>query len=43
MSHRVVLIPGDATGPEITDATRRVPEKHGGKQAANAIIEKIGG
>ena len=26
MAHRVVLIPGDGTGPELTEATRRVLE-----------------
>ncbi len=29
MSHRVTLIPGDGTGPEITEATRRVLEGTG--------------
>ncbi len=29
MSHRVTLIPGDGTGPEIADATRRVLEATG--------------
>jgi len=29
MAHRVTLIPGDGTGPEITDATRRVLEATG--------------
>jgi isocitrate dehydrogenase (NAD+) len=29
MSHRVTLIPGDGTGPELTDATRRVLEATG--------------
>src|SRR6266550_4081148 len=29
MSHRVTLIPGDGTGPEITKATRRVLEATG--------------
>jgi isocitrate dehydrogenase (NAD+) len=29
MAHRVVLIPGDGTGPELTDATRRVLEATG--------------
>jgi isocitrate dehydrogenase (NAD+) len=29
MSHRVVLIPGDGTGPELTEATRRVLEATG--------------
>mgnify|MGYP003449239177 CR=1 FL=1 len=29
MAHRVTLIPGDGTGPEITEATRRVLEATG--------------
>src|SRR5439155_2014971 len=29
MSHRVTLIPGDGTGPELTEATRRVLEATG--------------
>jgi isocitrate dehydrogenase (NAD+) len=29
MAHRVVLIPGDGTGPELTEATRRVLEATG--------------
>jgi isocitrate dehydrogenase (NAD+) len=29
MTHRVVLIPGDGTGPELTEATRRVLEATG--------------
>src|SRR6201997_5686971 len=29
MPHRVVLIPGDGTGPELTEATRRVLEATG--------------
>ena len=29
MAHRVVLIPGDGTGPELTEATRRVIEATG--------------
>jgi isocitrate dehydrogenase (NAD+) len=31
MAHRVVLIPGDGTGPELTEATRRVLEATGAK------------
>lgn len=34
MPHRVTLIPGDGTGPELTEAARRVLE-------ATAIIEKL--
>ena len=29
MGHRVILIPGDGTGPELTEATRRVVEATG--------------
>src|SRR2546430_8997290 len=29
MAHRVILIPGDGTGPELTEATRRVLEATG--------------
>ena len=29
MPHRVTLIPGDGTGPELTEATRRVLEATG--------------
>ena len=29
MGHRVTLIPGDGTGPELTEATRRVLEATG--------------
>src|SRR5437763_5962125 len=29
MAHKVVLIPGDGTGPELTEATRRVLEATG--------------
>ena len=29
MTHRVTLIPGDGTGPELTEATRRVLEATG--------------
>src|SRR6059036_229421 len=29
MTHRVTLIPGDGTGPELTEATRRVLESTG--------------
>ena len=31
MSHRVTLIPGDGTGPEIAEATRRVLEASGAR------------
>ena len=48
MSHAVTLIPGDGTGPEITEATRRVLEATGVKfeweiqQAGAAMLEKRG-
>ena len=48
MSHRVTLIPGDGTGPEITEATRRVLEATGVKfewemcQAGAETLEKQG-
>src|SRR5438093_10522761 len=33
MAHRVTLIPGDGTGPELTEATRRVSEASGVESA----------
>ncbi len=48
MSHAVTLIPGDGTGPEITEATRRVLEATGVKfeweiqQAGAAMLESRG-
>lgn len=48
MSHTVTLIPGDGTGPEITEATRRVLEATGVKfewemcQAGAGTLEKQG-
>ena len=30
MAHAITLIPGDGTGPEITEATRRVLDTAGG-------------
>lgn len=48
MSHAVTLIPGDGTGPEITEATRRVLEATGVKfewdlqQAGAVMLEKRG-
>ena len=48
MSHAVTLIPGDGTGPEITEATRRVLEATGVKfeweiqLAGAAVLEKRG-
>ena len=29
MAHKVILIPGDGTGPELTESTRRVLEATG--------------
>ncbi len=48
MSHAVTLIPGDGTGPEITEATRRVLEATGVvfewevRQAGAEMLEKYG-
>src|SRR2546429_5793830 len=48
MSHAVTLIPGDGTGPEITEATRRVLEATGVQfiwevhQAGLEVLEKCG-
>jgi isocitrate dehydrogenase (NAD+) len=49
MAHRVVLIPGDGTGPELTGATRRVLEATGAelewdvREAGADVMEKHGG
>ena len=49
MSHRVTLIPGDGTGPEIADATRRVLEATGVgfdwdvQEAGADVMERHGG
>jgi isocitrate dehydrogenase (NAD+) len=49
MPHRVVLIPGDGTGPELTGATRRVLEATGAelewdvREAGADVMEKHGG
>src|SRR5436190_20036897 len=49
MAHRVVLIPGDGTGPELTDATRRVLEATGidfdwdVREAGADVIDRFGG
>ncbi len=49
MAHRVTLIPGDGTGPELTEATRRVLEATGVafewdiQSAGEAIMEANGG
>jgi isocitrate dehydrogenase (NAD+) len=48
MAHRVTLIPGDGTGPELTEATRRVLEATGAgfewdvRQAGVDVMEKAG-
>src|SRR5215813_12768268 len=48
MSYDITLIPGDGTGPEITEATRRVLEATGVaftwhvKEAGLAVLEKTG-
>ena len=48
MAHRVTLIPGDGTGPELTEATRRVLEATGVafdwdvRQAGVDVMEKAG-
>ncbi|MGH2977504.1 MAG: isocitrate/isopropylmalate dehydrogenase family protein [Gaiellaceae bacterium] len=49
MPHRVVLIPGDGTGPELTEATRRVLEATGVelewdvREAGADVMERHGG
>jgi isocitrate dehydrogenase (NAD+) len=49
MAHRVVLIPGDGTGPELTEATRRVLEASGVevewdvREAGADVMERQGG
>ena len=49
MSHRVTLIPGDGTGPELTEATRRVLEATGVgfdwdvREAGADVMERHGG
>ena len=49
MPHRVTLIPGDGTGPELTEATRRVLEATGVEfewdvqQAGTDVMEENGG
>ena len=49
MGHRVILIPGDGTGPELTEATRRVLEATGVefdwevREAGADVMEKHGG
>jgi isocitrate dehydrogenase (NAD+) len=48
MAHRVTLIPGDGTGPELTEATRRVLEATGAefewdvRQAGVDVMEEVG-
>jgi isocitrate dehydrogenase (NAD+) len=49
MAHRVVLIPGDGTGPELTEAARRVLEATGVafewdvQQAGTDVMDQYGG
>ena len=49
MAHRVVLIPGDGTGPELTEATRRVLEATGVdfdwdvREAGADVMDQYGG
>jgi isocitrate dehydrogenase (NAD+) len=49
VGHRVILIPGDGTGPELTEATRRVLEATGVdfewdvREAGADVMEKHGG
>src|ERR1700759_3779499 len=48
-AHRVCLVPGDGTGPELTEATRRVLEASGAefewdvREAGADVMEKHGG
>src|SRR5918911_1574580 len=49
VAHEVVLIPGDGTGPELTEATRRVLEATGVefewdvREAGEAVMREHGG
>src|SRR5256885_13305609 len=49
MAHRVTLIPGDGTGPELAEATRRVLEASGAElewdvqQAGADVMDQFGG
>ena len=49
MAHRAILIPGDGTGPELTEATRRVLEATGVefdwdvRQAGADVMDQFGG
>src|SRR5256886_6410006 len=49
MTHKVVLIPGDGTGPELTEATRRALEATGVqfewdvREAGADVMDKHGG
>jgi isocitrate dehydrogenase (NAD+) len=49
MAHRITFIPGDGTGPEIAEATRRVLEATGAElewdvqQAGADVMERFGG
>src|SRR5205085_11921209 len=48
MAHRVVLIPGDGTGPELTEATRRAPHATGAeldwdvREAGADVMDRYG-
>jgi len=49
MAHRVTLIPGDGTGPELAEATRRVLEATGAEfdwdvqHAGTDVMDQNGG
>src|SRR2546427_11333885 len=49
MAHKVVLIPGDGTGPELTEATRRALEATGVdfdwdvREAGADVMDRYGG
>ena len=49
VAHRVTLIPGDGTGPELTEATRRVLEATGVefdwdvREAGADVMDRYGG
>ena len=38
MAHEVVLIPGDGTGPELAEATRRVLDATGNLKAVQKLL-----
>jgi len=41
MGHRVTLIPGDGTGPELTEATRRVLDALGVHEVASVVHRDV--